>query len=261
MLSEKMANEVERAVYDDFSGPNLNPEKWIKAFYHLPDGTAWLYYDPNTKLKVAQGKCIIEVNPFSRKNDKMQICDNPKTLLASVQRIGASQGVKLSVESNVGCRTFNNNPEDIWDAFITLNLFDFQSGLVLDFVLNDHKLVALYERLYMPGITDERTAFSKYYTVPVETEPEKLHHFKISYSQSDDKAEWFVDGEKAWEVIDIPVKASGFYLGMGLMTLKPIRPLEFPYYFPKSTSLHGQGAKGIWFAFTISKERAVKNKY
>ena len=260
MLSEKMANEVERAVYDDFSGPNLDPEKWIKAFYHLPDGTAWLYYDPNTKLKVAQGKCIIEVNPFSRKNDKMQICDNPKTLLASVQRIGASEGVKLSVESAVGCRTFNNNPEDIWDAFITLNLFDFQSGLVLDFVLNGHKLVALYERLYMPGITDERTAFSKYYTVPVETEPEKLHHFKISYSQSDDKAEWFVDGEKVWEVIDIPVKSTGFHLGMGLMTLKPIMPLEFPYYFPKSTSLHGQGAKGIWSAFSIYKEPAVKNK-
>lgn len=259
MSPEKAVAGPETTVYDDFSGQVLDPEKWVKASYLLPDGSNWIYYDPNTRLNLVQGKCIIEVNPFSRKNDKIQICDNPKTLYASVQRIPADEGVKLSVESKVGCRTFNNNPEDIWDAFVTLNLFDFESGLVLDFVLNGHKLLALYERLYMPGITDEKTAFSKFFTVPLKTEPEKIHQLKISYTRSVDRAEWFVDGKKVREAVNIPVKASGFYLGMGLMTLKPIMPTEFPYYFPKSTSLHGQGARGIWSGFTVTKETLGKN--
>ena len=114
-------------------------------------------------------------------------------------------------------------------GFITLNLFDFESGIVLDFLLNGRLVYALYERLYMPGVTDEDSAFTREANLAADSRPGQMHCCALIYDRGNDTAEWHIEGELAYRVANVPAKANRFSLGMGLMTLKPIAaPLAAP---------------------------------
>ena len=232
-------------TYDDFRTPAINPEKWVTAKLPLGDGKVWEYFDPNTAIRTGDGRCEITVNPFSRSHDSIQIADNPKTLFACREPLDLAGAQVLTLSANVGAESHGTNVHDIWDGFVTLNLFDFESGIVLDFLLNGRRVYALYERLFMPGLTDEDTAFTREANLTVHSRPRQMHRCAFVYDRSRDTAEWLLDGELAYRVAKIPVKVNRFSLGMGLMTLKPIAA-PLPYYFPKSTSNHGQGITGIW---------------
>jgi hypothetical protein len=232
-------------VYDGFRTPRIDPAKWAVAKLPLGDGKVWEYYDPNTTVRTGDGTCEIAVNPFSRRHDTIQIADNPKTLFASATPLAIAGGEVLTVSAEVAATAHHANPDDIWDAFITLNLFDFESGLVLDFLLNGPLVYALYERLYIPGVTDETTALTKEANLPVRSRPGQLHRCAMTYDRGRDVAEWRLGGELVYRAPGIPVKVNQFYLGMGLMTLKPIAA-ALPYYFRRSTSNHGQGITGLW---------------
>jgi hypothetical protein len=231
--------------FDDFRTKDLDTSKWVKARLPLGDDQFWEYYDPNTVVTTGNGRCEIAVNPFSRSHDAIQIADNPKTLFASAQPLTVGEAETLTVSARVGAEGRFNRRDDIFDAFVTFNLFDFESGVVIDFLLNGHLIYALYERLYMPGYTDENTALVREANLPVRATPRQLYECAMSYDRKKDVAEWRLEGELVYRVPNIPVKINQFFLGMGLMTLKPIAA-AFPYYFPKSTSLHGQGVTGIW---------------
>ncbi len=245
MQETAKATYIQLKPYDEFRTKALDPAKWTIARLPLGDGRFWDYHDPHTVIKTGHGASEITVNPFSRKHDSIQIADNPKTLYASSKPIDIGPDDILSVSADVAARAHNNDPNDIWDAFITFNLFDFESGVVLDFLLNGDLIYALYERLYIPGLTDEKTAFTREANLPVTTEPGKIHNCIINYDRKFDTALWIIDGQPVYRVPNIPVKVNRFHLGMGLMTLKPILA-AFPYYFPKSTALHGQGISGVW---------------
>ncbi len=241
---------IQLKSYDDFKTPTLASDKWITAKLPLGGDQFWEYYDPNTIIKTGHGACEITVNPFSKSHPAIQIADNPKTLIASAKPVEIGPDDILSVSVDIAAKAYNNNPHEIWDAFITFNLFDFESGIVLDFLLNGHLIYALYERLYIPGLTDEQTAVTREANLPVNTEPGKIHNCIINYDRKFDTALWIIDGQPVYRVPNIPVKVNRFHLGMGLMTLKPIRA-PFPYYFPKSTSLHGQGISGVWADYRV----------
>jgi hypothetical protein len=232
-------------TYDDFRTPLINPDKWATAKLPLGDGKMWEYLDPNTVIRTGDGRCEITVNPFSRSHDSIQIADNPKTLFACREPLELAGAQVLTVAADVGATAHGANIHDIWDAFITLNLFDFESGIVLDFLLNGHLVYALYERLYLPGVTSEETAFTREANLPVNSRPGQMHRCAFVYDRGRDTAEWSLEGELAYRVANVPVKVNRFSLGMGLMTLKPIAA-PLPYYFRKSTSNHGQGITGIW---------------
>ncbi len=232
-------------TYDDFQTPAINPDKWVTAKLPLGNGKMWEYFDPNTVIRTGDGRCEITVNPFSRSHDSIQIADNPKTLFACREPLDLSGAQVLTLSADVGAESHDTNVHDIWDGFVTLNLFDFESGIVLDFLLNGRRVYALYERLYIPGVTDENTAFTREANLTVNSRPRQMHRCAFVYDRSRDTAEWRLDGELACRVVKIPAKVNRFFLGMGLMTLKPIAA-PFPYYFPKSTSNHGQGMTGIW---------------
>ncbi|MGO8705196.1 MAG: DUF6081 family protein [Candidatus Brocadiia bacterium] len=232
-------------TYDDFRTPAINPDKWVTAKLPLGGGKVWEYFDPNTAIRTGDGRCEITVNPFSRSHDSIQIADNPKTLFACREPLDLAGAQVLTLSADVGAESHGTNVHDIWDGFVTLNLFDFESGIVLDFLLNGRRVYALYERLFMPGLTDEDTAFTREANLTVHSRPRQMHRCAFVYDRSRDTAEWRLDGELAYRVAKIPVKVNRFSLGMGLMTLKPIAA-PLPYYFPKSTSNHGQGITGIW---------------
>lgn len=235
----------ELTPFDEFKTSELDPNKWTTAKLPLGNGNVWEYFDPNTKIKTGDGSCEISVNPFTRFNDSIQIADNPKTLFSSAAPLPVRDNQVLTVSARVGATAHNARLEDLYDAFITFNLFDFESAVVLDFLLNGRLVIALFERLFIPGMTDETNAYAKEAQLPVVSEPGRLHHCLMTYDRGADLAEWSLDGELVYRFPRIPVKVNQFGLGMGLMTLKPIAA-PWPYYFPKSTSLHGQGITGIW---------------
>lgn len=243
--------------YDKFLTPELDPAKWVRARLPLGEDNFWEYYDPNTVIRTGNGRCEIEVNPFSRSHDSIQIADNPKTLFASAAPLSVGEGETLVVSARVGAEGYHHRAEDIFDAFVTFNLFDFESAVVIDFLLNGHLIYALYERLFIPGLTDETTALVREANLPVRAVPGQLYECTMSYDRARDVAEWRLDGELVYRVPDIPVKVNQFMLGMGLMTLKPIAA-SFPYYFPRSTSLHGQGIAGTWSEIRVGRSSAPR---
>ncbi len=244
------ATAIELKTYDDFKTSKLDPTKWVTAKLPLGDGNFWEYYDPNTVVKTGSGRCEITVNPFSRSHNQIQIADNPKTLYASAEPIKIGKDDILTVSVDIAAIAHNNNRHDLYDAFITFNLFDFNSGIVLDFLLNGNLIYAFYERLFIPGVTDETTAFTRAADLAVNTRPGQFHNLIMTYDRKFDTALWIVDGQPMYRVPHMPVKVDQFLMGMGLMTLKPIAA-PFPYYFPKSTSLHGQGITGIWSNYRV----------
>ncbi len=182
-------------TYDDFRTPAINPDKWVTAKLPLGGGKVWEYFDPNTAIRTGDGRCEITVNPFSRSHDSIQIADNPKTLFACREPLDLAGAQVLTLSADVGAESHGTNVHDIWDGFVTLNLFDFESGIVLDFLLNGRRVYALYERLFMPGLTDEDTAFTREANLTVHSRPRQMHRCAFVYDRSRDTAEWRLDGE------------------------------------------------------------------
>src|SRR5437773_3760766 len=130
-------------------------------------------------------------------------------------------------------------------------LMDFSTGMIFDFISTGQKIGAIYERLLIPGVTDEKTAFTYLIEAPfsgIRTEPGKLHQYSIRIDASKRRAEWFADGKTFFKAEGVPVEPKEIMIGWGLFTLNPVDPVK------GSVSIHGQGATGVWKNFRRSEE-------
>src|SRR5207247_1192068 len=117
-------------------------------------------------------------------------------------------------------------------------LMDFSTGMIFDFISTGQKIGAIYERLLIPGVTDEKTAFTYLIEAPfsgIRTEPGKLHQYSIRIDASKRRAEWFADGKTFFKAEGVPVEPKEIMIGWGLFTLNPVDPVK------GSVSIHGQG--------------------
>jgi len=84
---------------------------------------------------------------------------------------------------------------------------DFSTGMIFDFISTGQKIGAIYERLLIPGLTDEKTAFTYLVESPfsgVRTEPCKMHHYSVRLNAATRRAEWQVDGKPFFKAEGIP---------------------------------------------------------
>src|SRR2546428_14007567 len=119
---------------------------------------------------------------------------------------------------------------------------DFSTCMIFDFISTGQKIGAIYERLLIPGLTDEKTAFTYLIESPfsgVRTEPGKMHHYSVRLNGARRCAEWQVDGKSFFKAEGIPVELGEITLGVGLFTLKPKEPAKGRMSTP------GQGGTGI----------------
>ena len=126
---------------------------------------------------------------------------------------------------------------------------DFATGMIFDFITTGKKIGAIYERLLIPGVTDEKTAFTYLIEAPfsgVHTKPEMMHHYMVRIDAQRKRAEWIVDEKEFFKTESLPAAPKDILVGWGLFTLKPVDPEK------GSTSVHGQGATGIWKNFRYS---------
>jgi hypothetical protein len=104
---------------------------------------------------------------------------------------------------------------------------DFSTGMIFDFITTGKKIGAIYERLLIPGVTDEKTAFTYVIEAPfsgVRTKPEMMHHYMVRIDAQKKRAEWIVDGKTFFKTESLPVAPKDIMVGWGLFTLKPVDP-------------------------------------
>ncbi len=238
--------ETENVVYDELSKGKIEPSKWKIMSFPIGEGENWVWQEPKAKIEARNGGTALTVDPFTRKHDHVHMFDDPKQLYGSTRTFPVSRDSVTLLEVEMGAETFHGNAQDIQDGFAGFITMDFLTGMIFDFVSTGRKIGAIYERLLIPGVTDEETSFTYLVEAPfarISTRPEQMHRYTIRIDGSNKRVEWFVDEKPFFRAEKIPVVPQELMLGFGLFTLKPIDPEK------GSVSVHGQGAAGIWKNF------------
>ncbi len=237
---------TETKFYDDFSKGTVDPARWKLLSLPMGNDQMWTYEEPRAKLEPRDGGIALTVDPFTRKHDQVHMFDDPKQLYVSTRTFPVSQTETTMFEVEMGAETYRSNTEDTADAFAGFITIELATGMVFDFVSTGRKIGAIYERLLIPGITDEKSAFTYLVESPfaeIRTSPGRSHIYSVRLNSSERRVEWHVDGKPFFKAENVPVSLKEITLGFGLFTLKPVDPVR------GSTSIHGQGAKGIWKNF------------
>lgn len=118
----------------------------------------------------------------------------------------------------------------------TLNVIDFESGMVFDFWITSRAVYPFYERIALPGSGAQYARFGSL-TEPVARTPEAIHDLCIAIDAGAGKARWEVDGkviasvdrigppDPAWSVVLVhggvpqPARPKRVQLALGLLTL------------------------------------------
>jgi len=241
--------KTEAASYDSMSKAQVDPSKWKILGFPMGNDETWTWEEPRARFAGKNGGLAVTVDPFTRKHDHVHMFDDPKHLYGSTTILPVSGDGVTVFEVEMGAETYHSNADDLRDGFAGFNVMDFSTGMIFDFISTGRKIGAIYERLLIPGLTNEKTAFTYLIESPfsgVRTEPGKMHHYSVRLDAARRTAEWLVDERPFFKAEGIPVSLGGITLGFGLFTLKPIDPLK------GSVSLHGQGATGIWKDFRYS---------
>ena len=234
------------SFYDDMAKGKVDPSKWTILSFPMGDGQTWRWEEPKARIESRDGGIAVTVDPFTRTHDTVHMFDDPKQLYGSTKTFPISPYRVTVFDVQMGCETYRSNAEDLLDAFAGFILMDFSTGMIFDFISTGRKIGVIYERLLIPGITDEKSAFTHVVESPfsgVRTEPGKMHHYAVRIDAPKRRAEWFVDGKSFFKAESIPVEPKGIMMGFGLFTLKPVDPSK------GSIPVHGQGATGIWKNF------------
>ena len=140
------------AVYDPFTGPELDPAKWAPLSIPLPDGSTWTTVEPQARRIVGGGTLRLRIEPFTRCHDEVQIFDNPKELWLSSTAFPLPPRGRLRFSVEMAVETFGGDPHDYRDGFAAFNVLDMATGMVFDHAATSRHLYSIYERLLVPGV-------------------------------------------------------------------------------------------------------------
>ncbi|MEV0776495.1 DUF6081 family protein [Streptomyces sp. NPDC050433] len=239
------APETSTWTYDDFTTVELDPARWRIMSMEGADGERRRYQDRNARLRTGDGRFELTVDPFSRFHDTDPRRNNAKQMYRSVRRFAVPAEGRLTFEVDMAVRTYRQIPYDLLDAFGTVNLFDVDTGVVLNAAATNDTLYAVVERLVLPGVTRPHEHYIHRTVMDVPTEPGLEHRFAISYRADTSEAEWYVDGQLAyWARIPVPV--AGFDAGMALFSARDLTR------YTRAEREHGQGATGRWGPWRVT---------
>ncbi|MEV8021403.1 DUF6081 family protein [Streptomyces sp. NPDC086554] len=239
------APEKNAWTYDDFTSGGLDPARWSVMATTGADGKTRHYQDRNAQVRTGDGRFELTVNPFTRFHDTDPRQNNAKQMYRSVRRFLVPPTGQLTFEVDMAVRTFGQVPHDLLDAFGTVNLFDLDTGVVLNAAATNDCVYALVERLVMPGVTEPHEHYIHRVVSEVPTEPGREHRYSISYRAETSEAEWRVDGQVVyWARLPAPV--TGFNAGMALFSARDLSR------YTRAEREHGQGATGRWGPWRVT---------
>lgn len=236
---------TEAWTYDDFTSGQLDPARWRIMSIAGADGQTHQYQDRNARVRTGDGRLELTVNPFTRFHDTDPRQNNAKQMYRSVRRFAVPAAGRLTFEVDMAVRTYGQVPHDLLDAFGTVNLFDLETGVVLNAAATNDTVYAVVERLVLPGVTRPDDYYIHRVVLDVPTEPGREHGYAISYLAQTSDVEFRVDGRLAyWTRLPVPV--TGFTAGMALFSARDLGR------FPRAQREHGQGATGRWGPWRIA---------
>ena len=71
------------AIYDELTGPDLDPSRWSPARLPLPTGETHMPLDPNAQVAVGDGEVRVTIPRFTLAHDRFQAVDSAKHLTVS----------------------------------------------------------------------------------------------------------------------------------------------------------------------------------
>jgi Family of unknown function (DUF6081) len=232
-------------TYDDFTSGELDPARWRIMSIAGADGETHQYQDRNAQVLTGDGRLELTVNPFTRFHDTDPRQNNAKQMYRSVRRFAVPAAGPLTFEVEMGVRTYGQIPYDLLDAFGTVNLFDLETGVVLNAAATNDTVYAVVERLALPGVTRPDEHYIHRVVLDVPTEPGREHGYAITYRAETSEVEFHVDGRLAyWTRLPVPV--TGFNAGMALFSARDLSR------YTRAQREHGQGATGWWGPWRIT---------
>ncbi|QNP74747.1 PE-PGRS family protein [Streptomyces roseirectus] len=238
-----MTSLPETAVwtYDDFTGARLDPARWTVMSVTGADGTLYRYRDRNARVRTGDGRLELTVDPFTRFHDTDPRQNNAKQMYRSVRRFAVPAAGRLTFETSMRVRTYGQVPYDLLDAYGTVNVFDLETGVVLNAAATNDTVFAVVERLAGQG--HARSLHRVVLDVP--TRPGQEHRYAITYRAEPPSAEFHVDGRLLHDT-RLPVAVAGFDAGMALFSARDLTR------YTRAEREHGQGATGWWGPWRVT---------
>lgn len=241
-----MTEEIEAPEsiqYGEFSSIFKEDGKWTHGVYKLPDGTTWIYNEPEAVIIVQRKRLRVRVDRLSRSHDTIQLLDNSKHVYLSTAKFSTPDEGSISFDLGMGARVRGAKDNDLYNGFTAFNLHDLEGGFGFGFLTNGIEYATLYFRQAPAGVSSKNPLYPRFFAIydehPLSPLSEGLHQFTISYSKSKDYAEWLLDGERVNYQDSIPDPINSFVTSIGIMTDIDLGPTG-------SQSLQGQGITGEW---------------
>ncbi|MEO3826410.1 DUF6081 family protein [Actinomadura sp. B10D3] len=228
-------------LYDELLGPGLDAARWEVLQFPLDDGGIWRLEEPEAKITVGGGTAEIRVDRYQRSHDTVQIFDNPKHLVATVDEFPVPRAGESVFSVQMAGHAIGGNPDDYRDAFFAFNVFDMRTATIFDHLVTGTRALVVHERLLVPGVVDPADAFTWLVEAPLsvgEIDTSRFHEYAVVLDPGARRVRWQVDGRLAHEARDVDVPES-VRIGFGLFTLHQLRD-------GRSVSLRGQGMSGCW---------------
>ncbi len=232
--------------YDELTGPQLDPARWVPARLPLPSGDVHVPLDENAQLAVGDGEIRVAIPRFSLSHDTFQTADSPKYLIFGTLRYELPPDRPVTFAADLAVENVGGDPGDYRRGMAAFHVFDLDvTKRVFAVCGTSTRVLALHEQLGLGG----GGAGEPFYHVaesPYEDFGEdftRLRTCEITLDRSRSTAVWHVDGHKLYAAHGtvIPERAS---IGFGIWTMLPIRD-------GRSRSLDGQGLKARWRGFRI----------
>jgi hypothetical protein len=223
-------------TYDELSGPDLDPARWITARLPLPTGGEHVALDPNAQVSVGEGEVRVTIPRFSLAHSAKYVTFSTGQFALPADR-PATFAVDLAVE-NIG-----GEPADYRRGMAAFHVFDpAVSKRVFAVVGTSTRVFAMHEQV-APAAGGAGELFYQVVESPYEDFDDdftRLRAGEITLDRSSSTATWRVDGQKVYEAHTlIPERA---LIGFGIWTMLPERD---------GRSADGQGLSARWHRFRV----------
>lgn len=230
------------AIYDELTGPDLDPTRWSPARLPLPTGDVHVPLDPGAQLAVGDGEVRVTIPRFSLEHDRFQAVDSAKHLTVSAHAFELPPDRPASFAVDQAVENIGGDPADYRRGMAAFHVFDLAvSARVFAVVGTSTRMFAMHERL---GLGDD--AFYHVIESPYadfDDDFSRLRTCEITLDRGRSTATWSVEGRTIYETPGavIPDRVQ---IGFGIWTMLPIRDGH-------SQSLDGQGLSARWSRFRV----------
>lgn len=241
VTDDTLARTRSEIVYDEFTGPGVDPARWMLLERHLPGGEFQRCEEPDARIDAMDGFLCVTVDRFRTSHDTLQSVDNVKHLLLSTTEFTAPPGGTAVLELEQRARLISPPDPDHLLGVVVCNVVDLSSGNAFGFAVSGRGVYAVHD-VFDADPMAAPTLFANMAERPfaVATHPGQRHGLRLTFDITAGAVTWTVDGVVIHRAEGVAIPDS-MRIGLGLLTGVSIAQ-------DGSRSLRGQGLHACWSA-------------